>query len=574
MSRRFGALLMSSSASAAVPGRPVARSPMLATSAAMTQFAVHQPIAQRAMQYLDASPDPFFATANGCKILEDAGFTKIDEREAWSGKLKPGGKYYFTRNRSCLVAFAVGGKFEPGGGFKVIGAHTDSPNLRIKPRSKRSSAGCLQLDVECYGGGLWHTWFDRDLSVSGRVMVRNENGGGIEQHLVRIDRPVLRVPTLCIHLQTAEEREAFKVNKEDHLQPILATEALNALDGTQANGREVDDADEVDDATQSDAEESTPPASTAEMASGGSAAQAAASDAQGKSSTHTWANGQEPLLVQMLADELDVDVKRIVDFEMSLHDVQKASISGVHNEFICSSRLDNLASCFVALEALRDYSASDSAQSDSDVSLIALFDHEEVGSASNVGAGSPIMGEAVRRISAALNGADGGVTGYDDAIAATIRRSFVMSADMAHAVHPNYAAKHQKGHGPQMNRGVVIKSNANQRYASNGVTSLVVRELARRNDLEEPQEFVVRNDCPCGSTIGPIITANTGMRAVDLGMPQVRRGFLCQRNHSLAALRVTVFSCARSIMACHALIFSCLHSVLAERSFRCIQFVR
>ena len=162
-------------------------------------------------------------------------------------------------------------------------------------------------------------------------------------------------------------------------------------------------------------------------------------------------------------------------------------------------------------------------QADGQVSLIALFDHEEVGSASAVGAGSPIMGEAVRRISAALGGAGGGATteGYDDAVAASIRRSFVMSADMAHAVHPNYAAKHQKGHGPQMNRGVVIKSNANQRYASNGITSLIVRELARRNDLPPPQEFVVRNDCPCGSTIGPIISANTGMRAVDLGMPQL-----------------------------------------------------
>jgi aspartyl aminopeptidase len=192
-------------------------------------------------------------------------------------------------------------------------------------------------------------------------------------------------------------------------------------------------------------------------------------------------------------------------------------------QFICSSRIDNLASCFVALEALLTHSASSEVQADGQVSLIALFDHEEVGSASAVGAGSPIMGEAVRRISAALGGAGGGSTseGYDDAVAASIRRSFVMSADMAHAVHPNYAAKHQKGHGPQMNRGVVIKSNANQRYASNGITSLIVRELARRNDLPPPQEFVVRNDCPCGSTIGPIISANTGMRAVDLGMPQL-----------------------------------------------------
>ena len=327
LSRRFGALLMSSSASAAVPGRPITRSAsMLSTSAAMSAFATHQPIAQRAMQYFDASPDPFFATETACKRLADAGFVKLDERDAWSAKLKPGGKYYFTRNRSCLVAFAVGGGYEPGGGFKVIGAHTDSPNLRIKPRSKRKSSGCLQLEVECYGGGLWHTWFDRDLSVSGRVMVRSESGRGIEQRLVRIDRPVLRVPTLCIHLQSPEEREAFKVNKEDHLQPILATEALKTLDGTQESEQEAQSP--TDEEAQSTGDgEASPPASTAEMAEPD-----AGGGATDESSTHTWENGQEPLLVQMLADELGVPTERIVDFEMSLHDVQKAAISGIHNE--------------------------------------------------------------------------------------------------------------------------------------------------------------------------------------------------------------------------------------------------
>ena len=216
MRSRFMSVLMTQTAAGAGPTRSSSGPTLL--NAALSTFATHQPIAQRAMEYLDASPDPFYATENACKRLEDAGFTRLDERDAWTSKLKQGGKYYFTRNRSCIVAFAVGSTFEPGNGFKVIGAHTDSPNLRIKPRSARSAAGCLQLEVECYGGGLWHTWFDRDLSVSGRVMVRTE-GGGIEQRLVRIDRPVLRVPTLCIHLQSPDEREAFKVNKEDHLQP-------------------------------------------------------------------------------------------------------------------------------------------------------------------------------------------------------------------------------------------------------------------------------------------------------------------------------------------------------------------
>jgi len=234
---------------------------------------------------------------------------------------------------------------------------------------------------------------------------------------------------------------------------------------------------------------------------------------------HSWANGQEPLLVSMLAEELGIEADAILDFECSLYDTQQASLSGIHNEFLCSARLDNLASCFVATEALIAHASDEAAlAADVDVSLIALFDHEEVGSASTAGAGSPIMGEAVRRLSMAMAA---GSTNPEDLLAAALSRSFVMSADMAHAVHPNYASKHQKGHGPQMNRGVVIKSNANQRYASNGITSFVVRELARISEAPAPQEFVVRNDCPCGSTIGPIIAANTGMRAVDIGMPQL-----------------------------------------------------
>ena len=521
---RHMALLMTSSASAGAGlSRSNAGSPAMFPG--LDVFAPHQQLAERAKEYLDGSPDPFFATENSCRRLEDAGYTRLDERDAWSGKLKKGGKYFFTRNRSCVVAFTVGGEYESGNGFKVVGAHTDSPNLRIKPRSKRSGAGCLQLEVECYGGGLWHTWFDRDLGISGRVMVRTEDGG-IEQRLVRINRPILRVPTLCIHLQSPDEREAFKVNKEDHLQPILATEALKALDGSSDNE---DGADGEAATASADGEAASAPSggdtsaadelpkSTAEMAAGDAGKESVTAE----SSTHTWGNGQEPLLVQMLASELGVSTEAIVDFEMSLFDVQEAAITGVHCEFLCSSRIDNLASCFVALEALVEHGESDALREDTEVSLIALFDHEEVGSASNVGAGSPIMGEAVRRISSALSTGGGGDGQYDDTVATSLRRSFVISADMAHAVHPNYAAKHQKGHGPQMNRGIVIKSNANQRYASNRVTSLVVRELSRRAALPAPQEFVVRNDCPCGSTIGPVISASTGMRAVDIGMPQL-----------------------------------------------------
>lgn len=442
-------------------------------SRAMSNFAPHQEITKSCADFLDASPEPFHATHNAAMRLEKAGFIRLDERDDWASLLKPGGKYYFTRNRSCIVAFTIGGKFKPGNGFKAIGAHTDSPNLRIKPRSKLEGSGCLQLDVECYGGGLWHTWFDRDLSLSGRVMV--QGGQRVEQKLVRIDRPVLRVPNLCIHLQTADERDAFKVNKEDHLQPILAVEAKKALEGKEVK-EEKDEDDE------------------------------------------SWAASQSPMLVGLLAEELNVNASDILDFELSLYDTQKAAITGAGQEFLCSARLDNLASCFIAIEALVEHAADENAFADDpDVSLIALFDHEEVGSQSAVGAGSPLMIDSVRRITTAMSGG----TFSEELINAASRRSFVLSTDMAHAVHPNYKAKHEKGHAPQMNKGFVIKSNQNQRYASNGVTSFITREIARRAKLTPPQEFVVRNDCPCGSTIGPIITANTGIRAVDVGMPQL-----------------------------------------------------
>ena len=313
---------------------------------------------------------------------------------------------------------------------------------------------------------LGHTWFDRDLGVSGRVFVRSEETGKIEQRLVRINRPILRVPNLAIHLQTTEEREAFKINKEDHLSPILATEAKKALTGSSSDSSSSSDDD--------------------------------------------WATYQEPLLLQLLAVELAVPVESIIDFELSLYDMQNASIGGAFSEFIHSARLDNLASCFLAVEGLAEHSTSGELDDDEDISLVALFDHEEVGSSSQSGAGSPIMGEAVNRISSAL------CTGSnkEDELAMTIQKSFVLSVDQAHAIHPNYANKHEKAHAPKMNSGMVIKRNSNQRYATNGVTGVLIKEIARRAGLPKVQEFVVRNDCGCGSTIGPIISTRTGMHGL------------------------------------------------------------
>ncbi|KAL7513629.1 hypothetical protein ACHAXN_013000 [Cyclotella atomus] len=433
------------------------------------------PLARDAMDFIDASPDPFHAVHTSTQALEAAGFTEWKDSE-----LVPGGKYYFTRNKSTLVAFGIGKNFKPGNGFKIIGSHTDSPNLKVKPYSKRTtdknggSSGAIQIGVECYGGGLWHTWFDRDLGISGRVFIDDKEKRKIRQELVKIDRAILRIPNLAIHLQSAKEREAFAVNKEDHLSPILATAVKESLTSGGAEDQTEDDGDE-------------------------------------------WLRQQEPLLVHLLASELKVDTKDIVDFELNLFDVQPASLGGVRSEFVHSSRLDNLASCFLSLRGLIDHVTNEGLENDDDISMIAMFDHEEVGSSSATGAGSPIVGEAVKRISHVLGAGEDSPVMYDK----TVQNSFVLSVDQAHAVHPNYASKHEKSHGPKMNGGMVIKRNNNQRYATNGLTGLIMKEIGKAAGLPPIQEFVVRNDCACGSTIGPIISSTTGIRAIDMGCPQL-----------------------------------------------------
>jgi len=451
----------------------------------------HLPLARNAMDYFDRSTDPFHAVKSSVDMLKEAGFEELDETDP-SITVVIGGKYYYTRNKSSIVAFTVGEAYRPGyGGFKIIGAHTDSPNLKIKPRSKRSlkTSKSIQVGVECYGGGLWHTWFDRDLSLSGRVFCRrnldNDDDGAefIEQRLIKIDRPILRVPNLAIHLQTAEERKAFKVNNEDHLSPILAMAAQKALTG-----------DSNDDTSTEDKE---------------------------KDNEDGWTEHQEPLLLKLLASELDIPIESIVDFELNLYDCQKSSLGGIYNEFVNSARLDNLASCYLAVQALVDCTKQDDfIKNDQDISMVVLYDHEEIGSTSAVGAASPILGEAVKRISAVLNSKEQNVALYD-LYEATVRKSFALSSDQAHALHPNYASKHEKNHQPQMNAGMVIKRNANQKYATSGPTGIIMREIARRSNLPPLQEFMVRQDCGCGSTIGPLISSTTGIRAVDVGCPQL-----------------------------------------------------
>jgi aspartyl aminopeptidase len=342
---------------------------------------------QDCMKFLDESPEPFHCVSLASDRLLSEGFQYLDEDLSWRRdvRLQRGGKYFMTRSGS-LIAFVVGSKFEVGNGFKVLGAHTDSPNLKLKPCSKRSGSKYIQLNVECYGGGLWHTWFDRDLSIAGRVIIRNETDDSTTYHtrLIKVDRSILRIPNLCIHLRTPDERDNFKINKEDHLVPILCDEVEKPLGNPKT----------VTNSTNSVADTTTLKKENTIMNE--------SKTIPNKDSTITegsWVSSQQPELIHLLAKELNCKAEDITDFELSLYDVQKAAQTGLSKEYICSSRVDNLASCYVVLDVLLDYGKSmEDLKNDTDISLIALFDHEEVGSGSSVGAGSALMRDTMERI--------------------------------------------------------------------------------------------------------------------------------------------------------------------------------
>lgn len=417
--------------------------------------------------YIDQTPTPYHLCEQSIKLLAASGFKELKESEPWckTNAIQPGGRYYYTRNQSTLVAFVVGEKFEAGGGFHVVGAHTDSPVLKLKPCTKKSSAGFIQTAVQCYGGGLWHTWFDRELSLAGSVIVCD--GDGFKRRTVYVKRPIFRVPTLCIHLQSAEERASFGPNKETHLQPIL-TMIEDVLNSAKLGNEEENGVAKLD-------------------------------------SRHA------PELLYILAEALSCNPEDIKDFDLSLCDTQPGQFWGAHNEFFSAPRLDNQVHCFTATRALLEHATKQSG-SETAISMIVCFDHEEVGSDSLTGAGSPMMQEAVERVSGCFSKGD------EEMHKVSIRKSFLLSADTAHAIHPNYVGKHDSNHQPMMNKGTAIKSNENQRYATNLESGFMMREIARQGGVSV-QEFVVKNDCPCGSTIGPIISSKTGIRCVDVGVP-------------------------------------------------------
>jgi aspartyl aminopeptidase len=389
--------------------------------------------------FVNASPTPFHAAAESARRLFEAGFRDLDEREPWT--LSPGDKRYVVRGGSTILAFVVGDASPASAGFRMIGAHTDSPCLRVKPNADISTKGYQQLGVEVYGGVLLSTWMDRDLSLAGRVLLAFS--GAVTAWLVDLGRAVARVPNLAIHLNRDVNKEGLVLNAQKHLPPVIGL-------------------------------------------------------------------GKEPALKAMLASALDVKLESILGYDLSLYDTAGARLGGLDDAFIFSPRLDNLGSCHAATRALIAASAVRS----SATRLIVLYDHEECGSRSAVGAAGTSLRDTVTRI----------IEAHPDkqpqALGRAMARSYLVSADMAHAVHPNYEAMHEPMHQPVLNQGLVIKSNVNQSYATDGATAAEFAGICRDAGYEA-QRFVVRTDLPCGSTIGPITAAELGVKTVDVGAPML-----------------------------------------------------
>jgi aspartyl aminopeptidase len=426
--------------------------------------------------------------------LLERSFVEIHEKDAWSKTLEPGGKYFLTRSNTSgisLIAFAIGSKWEPGNPFAMIATHIDSPCLKLKPLSKRSSHGYSQIGVETYGGGLWHTWFDRDLGVAGRAFVRT-SPTNIEGVNVRIDEPILRVPSVAVHL---EHQNPFKFSVESQLLPIAG---------------QTDAATPSESATQEQGEE-------LKRIYGPFRYGIATADFRHDGS-----------LINMVAKKLNVHPENLVDFDLSLYDTQKATIGGLNNEFIFSARIDNLMMSFCALKAFTNSLASDGAlKEESSVRMLVMFDHEEIGSTGPIGAQSTFLPSTLQRISAlrpkslASTSSEPRSNDYSTAYNEALAKSFLISADMHQGTHPNYAGYHESNHRPHLNNGIVFSSTSRRFLAKNTPGMIMLLELiCKLPDDEVPpttQFWVAVNGGDCGSTVGPHLESRLGGRVIDLG---------------------------------------------------------
>jgi aspartyl aminopeptidase len=395
--------------------------------------------AQDLLDFIDASPSPWHAVSTIAATLRKNGFRPLLEDQHWDfGKR---GKYYVVRDGASIIAFTLGKKPIVEAGFKIVGAHTDSPGLRLKPKAAYSTEGIAQLGVEVYGGPILATFADRDLSIAGRVIVRN--GDTLEAHTVCLNQSVVRLPNLAIHMNREVNEKGLCLNKQTGLPLIFGF----ASDSAQAHSQ----------------------------------------------------------LNQTLANALNMKPDAILTWDLNVYDTQKGSLWGAKQEFIANSQLDNLASCHAAMTALI------ATESPASTSICAFFDHEEVGSESATGASGSFMNDVLRRICAHF-------TSNEEDRLRSYAKSFLISADMAHAYHPNHPNAYEPHHHAQVNQGPVIKTNSNQRYSTNADTAARFIQLCKQANVPY-QEYSHRTDLGCGSTIGPTLAAQLGMPTVDVGNP-------------------------------------------------------
>jgi len=393
--------------------------------------------AQALLQYIDASPSPWHAVHTSEKMLNNKGFIELLEGDAWS--LKQSGRYYVKRDDSSIIAFTTGTNDLAQEGFRLIGAHTDSPGLRVKPKPDQQQNGINRLGVEVYGGPILATFTDRDLSLAGRIHI--EQNGSFISKLVRFKKPFLRLPNLAIHMNSKVNTDGLKLNKQTEL-PLLLS-----VDHKQTS------------------------------------------------------------LADLLATELSIDATAIIAWELHAYDTQAGALYGLNDEFYANSQLDNLASCHAGLSAL----LSDQSLNSQQFNVCAFFDHEEIGSNSHKGADGSFLPDVLERISSSLNLSA-------ESYKRTLSNSFMISADMAHAYQPNFPNAYEPDHKVFVNQGPVIKVNANIRYASNSASQARFIQLCDQSNVPY-QQYSHRTDIGCGSTIGPMTSAQLGIQTVDVGCP-------------------------------------------------------
>lgn len=398
----------------------------------------------RLLKFLDASPVNFLAARNIACELEQNGYRRLDPQQPL-GELKAGDKVYVTKNDSSVYAFHLGRKPLAETGFHMICAHSDSPTFRVKPHAEMTGEGGLvRLNTEVYGGPILSTWFDRPLTLAGRVIVRGKDAMSPETMLMHVRRPLLQISNLAIHFNR-QVNDGVKLSKQKDMLPLLGL--IN---------------DELE---------------------------------------------QGNLLMNVIVEELSkqrpVSHEDILDFDLYLADRQPACTFGVHDEFISSGRLDDLSMCFAGLEALIAAPESDTTQ------VLAIFDNEETGSQTKQGAGSPFLASMLMRIARQQSGTE-------EAYWQAVERAFMISADNAHAFHPNYAEKYDPTNHPMLGGGPAIKFNASQKYASDAVSAAIFAEICRKAGVP-CQRFVNHSDVAGGSTLGNILASTVPLRGVDMG---------------------------------------------------------